>query len=241
MEELLKDLLIVLGRIVTILPLLLFTTIYMGKRTIGELPIFDFLIIIILGAVVGADIADPEIKHLPTAFTIVMIGLLQKLVSHLKIKNRKFGKLITFEPTLVIKDGNFLVKNMSKIGYSIDNILQMLRGKDIFDPAEVDLAIIEADGAMSVLKKTSKQTVTKEDLTIQTTRNNISFPVIIEGNVYKDSLDYLELDENWLRNQLSQHGLIDYHQIFYASVNQDHELHISFKKETHTSLPPIRH
>lgn len=153
MEELLKDLLIVLGRIVTILPLLLFTTIYMGKRTIGELPIFDFLIIIILGAVVGADIADPEIKHLPTAFTIVMIGLLQKLVSHLKIKNRKFGKLITFEPTLVIKDGNFLVKNMSKIGYSIDNILQMLRGKDIFDPAEVDLAIIEADGAMSVLKK----------------------------------------------------------------------------------------
>lgn len=241
MEELLKDLLIVLGRIVTILPLLLFITIYMGKRTIGELPIFDFLIVIILGAVVGADIADPEIKHLPTAFTIVIIGLLQKLVSHLKIKNRKFGKLITFEPTLVIKDGNFLVKNMKKIGFSIDNILQMLRGKDIFDPAEVDLAVIEADGAMSVLKKTSKQTVVKEDLAIQTTSNNISFPVIIEGNVYKDSLDYLELDENWLRNQLSQHGLIDYNQIFYASVNQEQELHISFKKETHTSLPPIRH
>ncbi|MBU7594223.1 DUF421 domain-containing protein [Metabacillus halosaccharovorans] len=241
MEEALKDLLIVLGRIMTILPLLLFITIYMGKRTIGQLPIFDFLIVIILGAVVGADIADPEIKHLPTAFTIVMIGVLQKIVTHWKIKNRKFGKFITFEPTLVIKDGNFLVENMKKIGYSIDNILQMLREKDVFDPAEVDLAVIEADGALSVLKKISKQTVTKEDLTIQPTGNTISFPVIIEGNVYKDSLNYLNLDEEWLRQQLSQHGIIDYHQIFYASVNQNQALHISLTKEPQTPPPPIRH
>jgi len=170
-----------------------------------------------------------------------MIGLLQKLVTHWKIKSRRFGKLITFEPTLVIKDGNFLVDNMKKIGYSIDNILQMLRGKNVFDPAEVDLAVIEADGALSVLKKISKQTVTKEDLDLQPTGNNISFPVIIEGNVYKDSLNYLNLDEEWLRQQLSRHGIIDYHQIFYASVNHDQALHISLAKEPQIPLPPIRH
>lgn len=241
MMDFIKELVIVFGRIVTILPLLLFTTIFMGKRTIGELPIFDFLIVIILGAVVGADIADPSIKHLPTAFTIVMIGVLQKLVSHWKIKSRRFGKLITFEPTLVVKDGNFLFKNMKKINYSIDNILQMLREKDIFDVAEVDLAVIEADGALSVLKKGSKQTVTKEDLDIKTTQATISFPVIMEGNVYTDSLHYLDLDENWLRDQLAQKGFIDYRQIFYAAINQNHELHISLKKEQQAPLPPIRH
>lgn len=64
MLELLKDVALVLGRVVTILPLLLFVTLFMGKRAIGELPVFDFLIIITLDAVVGADIADPDIHHL---------------------------------------------------------------------------------------------------------------------------------------------------------------------------------
>lgn len=65
--ETVKEILVVYGRIITILPLLLVVTLFMGKRSIGEMPVFDFLIIITLGAVVGADIADPKIEHLHTA------------------------------------------------------------------------------------------------------------------------------------------------------------------------------
>lgn len=100
--ELVKELLVVVGRIVTILPLMLGITFFMGKRSIGELPVFDFLIIITFGAVVGADIADPQIEHIHTAVAIVLIGTFQKVVSKLKIRYRKFGHLITFEPTVVI-------------------------------------------------------------------------------------------------------------------------------------------
>lgn len=96
MLELLKDVALVLGRVVTILPLLLFVTLFMGKRAIGELPVFDFLIIITLGAVVGADIADPDIHHLSTVITIITIGILQKIVTNWKISNRKLRKLLTF-------------------------------------------------------------------------------------------------------------------------------------------------
>ena len=133
MLEFMKDMLLILGRIVTIIPLLLFTTLFMGKRAIGELPVFDFLIVIILGALVGADIAEPDIKHLPTAFAIIAIGVFQRIVTRWKISNRKIGRLLTFEPTVVLQNGKFVNENLKKIRYSIDNILQMLREKDVFD------------------------------------------------------------------------------------------------------------
>lgn len=150
--ELVKDLLLVAGRIVTIFPLLLAIALFMGKRSIGELPVFDFLVVIALGAVVGADIADPKIEHIHTGFAIILIGLMQRIVSILAIKYRKFGKLITFEPTVVISNGNLLEQNLRKVRYSIDNILQMLRENDVFHLDEVKLAVLESNGRLTVYK-----------------------------------------------------------------------------------------
>ncbi|RAP24562.1 hypothetical protein C2W59_02079 [Bacillus pumilus] len=86
----------------------------MGKRAIGEVPVFDFLIIIVLGAVAGADIADPDIPHVYTFLSIIAIGILQIIVSKLKLKHRAFGRIITFELTIVIRNGVFIVGNFKK-------------------------------------------------------------------------------------------------------------------------------
>ncbi len=241
MLETLKELLIILGRIVTILPLLLLVTIFMGKRAIGELPIFDFLIIVTLGAVVGADIADPNIHHLPTAVAIIAIAVLQKVVAKWKISNRKIGRLLTFEPTIVVQDGKLLHKNMKQMRYSIDNILQMLREKNVFDLNEVETAIIEANGSLSVLKKASSNPVTAQDLDIAKTTSSITFPVIVEGNIYSDVLYGLNLDENWLTEQLSNRNINNLDDVFYASINYEHKLQISLMDEPGVELPPIRH
>jgi uncharacterized membrane protein YcaP (DUF421 family) len=76
--DVLMDSVKVLGRIFTILPLLLFLGLYMGKRSIGEIPVFDFLVVLVLGSVVGADIADPKIDHIHTVVAMLAIALLQK-------------------------------------------------------------------------------------------------------------------------------------------------------------------
>jgi len=241
MFESIKDILLVIFRIFTILPLMLFITIFMGKRAIGELPIFDFLIILTLGAVVGADIADPNIKHFPTVVAIIAIGILQKVVAKWKISNRKIGKLLTFEPTVVIQNGKFLNKNLKKIRYSIDNILQMLREKNVFDIKDVETAIIEANGALSVLKKPEKNSVTLEDMNIIKTTSTISFPVILEGTIYTNILKDFNLDEAWIKQQLSLQGIIDIKNVFFASINKDLELHISLKDESDITVPPIKH
>ncbi len=243
MDDLIKELLLVTGRILTIIPLMLLVALFMGKRSIGELPVFDFLVIIILGAVVGADIADPEIPHIHTAAAIVLIGLFQIIVSKIIIKNRKVGHLITFEPTIVIQDGKLIIKNLKKLRYSVDNVLQMLREKDVFDLADVHLGIVEANGRISILKKESKAAVTLEDMNLAKKSANISYPIIIEGKIYGDVLKKLNLSERWLKGQLSAVNISEIEAIFFASVNDKNELHISLRNdlEDTESLLPIKH
>ncbi|WP_332628514.1 DUF421 domain-containing protein [Halalkalibacter flavus] len=241
MFEFLSDSLLVVGRIVTILPLLLFLTLYMGKRAIGELPIFDYLIIITLGAVVGADIADPSIKHLPTAIAIIAIALFQRVITNWKVTNRKVGRLLTFEPTVVIQHGKFLDQNLKNIRYSIDNILQMLREKDVFDISEVETAVIEPNGALSVLKRPEKYPVTIEDMKIVTPTSAIAFPVIVEGTIYSDILRDFKLNQTWLQEQLLKQGVKDRKDVFFASINGDLDLHVSLKDERGVVVPHIKH
>ena len=241
MLEFMKDMLIIFARILTILPLLLFITLFMGKRAIGELPVFDFLIVVILGALVGADIADPNIKHLPTAIAIIFIGIFQRVVANWKISNRKIGRLLTLEPTVVIQNGKFIHKNLKEIRYSIDNVLQMLREKNVFDINEVETAIVEGNGTLSVLKKPHKNLVTREDLNIINATSSIAFPVIIEGTIYSNVLRHFNLDEAWLMKQLSEQGIHNINNIFFASINHNLELHVSLKNEDNIIIPPIKH
>ncbi|PAE08407.1 DUF421 domain-containing protein [Terribacillus saccharophilus] len=240
MSELIHDNLIVIARIITIIPLMLVVTLYMGKRAIGEMPVFDFLIVVILGALVGADIADPEIEHLPTAVAIVAIGLFQKAIVKWKISNRKIGKVLTLGPTIVIQDGTLLYENMRKVQYSIDNILFMLRQKDVFDVRDVETAIVEPNGTLSVLKKTNKLPATREDLNLQQQTSAIAFPVISDGYIHHDTLTHFNLDEEWLRKQLADQNIIGMNQIFFASISHPQSLHISLK-ERKPNIPPIKH
>jgi uncharacterized membrane protein YcaP (DUF421 family) len=239
--EMVKDLLLVYGRILTILPLLLLVALLMGKRSIGQVNVFDFLVMIILGVIVGVDIADPDISHIQAAVAVSSISLLQRVVSKWVIRSRKFGRLITFEPTAVIRNGTFLVGNLRRIRYSVDNILQMLREKEIFDLSDVELALVEANGKLTVHKKPSKSHVTVEDLGIAKMSGGVSYPVIVEGKIYPQVLGQINLTESWLKQQLNKKGITEIDSIFFASVNEKHELHVSMFNNITSSMPQIKH
>ena len=233
--------LIIAARIVTIMGLLLVLTLLTGRRKIGELPVFDFLVVITIGAVVGADIADPKIEHLPTAFAVALILLIHYMYSIAILKSRKIGKLITFEPVVVIENGQFVKKNMMKLKYSIDNVLMMLREKDIFDLQEVEFAVIESSGKLSVLKKAQNQPVTPKDLKIGTEYRGLSIPLIVEGKIYEDNLGKLNLDRKWLESQLEKHNINSVKSVFYAAINTDGSIYISRGHEYSKDIHDVRH
>jgi uncharacterized membrane protein YcaP (DUF421 family) len=219
--------LLITGRIVTIMGLLLFLVLITGRRKIGELPVFDFLTIIVLANVVGADIADPTIPHLPTAYAVVLLIGIQYLMSLFTVKNRKFGKKVTFSPVVIIQNGKFIRLNMERVRYSVENVLMFLREKGIFDINEVEFAIVEDSGNISVQKKSQFQPLTPGDMQIPTGYKGLSLPLIIDGAVIEDNLDKINLDKKWLASQLVIHNINSYKDVFYADINTNGKLYIS--------------
>ncbi|WP_226581858.1 DUF421 domain-containing protein [Halobacillus litoralis] len=236
--EIVKDMLLVIARILTILPLLLTAGLFMGKRSIGELPVFDYLVILVLGSVVGADIADPKINHIHTVIAIITIALLQKFIIWLKLRHRKIGKMLTFEPTIVIYEGKMLDENVSRIRYSIDNITHMLREQKVFGIDTVELAIIEPNGQLSVKLKQEKEALTREDMSILNRGGGYDIPVILDGELQTDILNRTNFDQSWIQSALGDYAVSD---IFYGAITSSGEFRFSIKGEKTDNLPPIKH
>lgn len=220
--------LIILLRIITIMPILLFSTLFiMGKRPIGELPVFDFLSLVVLGAIVGADIAEPNIPHLPTVFAIIILSVLQRFVSEMILKSKKFKKWVTFEPTVIIQDGQLVHKNIKKIKYSIDEVLMLLREKDIFDISKIAYAIIEASGKVSVLKKQGDEAITKQDMNIFPEKAKLPIAVVIEKELNRKNIERLQISEEALVKKLKENGFDGYKNLFFVSLDGNGNINIS--------------
>lgn len=214
-------------RIIIIMALLLFLVLVTGRRKVGELPVFDFLTILILGNVVGADIADPKIPQLPTAYAVILLIGIQYFMSVAIVKSRKFGKKASFGPIVVIQNGRFIKSNMKKIRYSIENVLMFLREKGIFDINEVEYAIVEDSGNISVMKKPQFQALTPDDMKIAAKFKGLTIPLIVDGEVYEDNLQKLGLDKVWLLEQLELNNINSIDEAFYVDINIEGKLGIS--------------
>lgn len=219
--------LIITLRIVSVMALILFLVLKTGRRKIGELPVYDFLSIIVLGSVIGADIAEPDIPHLPTMFAVLLIVALQYFVSNLLINNKKIARKITFGPTVIIQHGQFIKSNMKRLKYSIENVLMALREKGVFDLNEVEFAVVEGSGSISVLKKSQFLPLTPSDMNMGTNFRGLCIPLIADGKVYDRNLEQLKLDRFWLKSQLEQIGIQDFNEVFYADINTDGKLYVS--------------
>jgi len=219
---------IIAFRVTTImLVLLLSTLIISGKRPIGELPVFDFLTIIVIGAVTGADIAEPKVPHLHIIFAIITMCLFRKLINIIYLKSNFFRKIITFPPTIIVQDGKMIYKNIKKVKYSVDEILMLLRENDVFNISEVKYGILEASGDVSILRESYAQTVTKRDLNIKSMDAEIKHTIIFDGKFQNENLKLLNFSEEEIIKIIKEQGYNDISDIFFASIDRNKNISIS--------------
>lgn len=219
--------LIIALRIVSIMALFLFLVLKTGRRKIGELPVYDLLSLIVIGSVIGADIAEPNIPHLPTLFAVVLIIALQYWVSYLLINNKKIARKITFGPTVIIQNGQFIKSNMKRLKYPVENILMLLREKGIFDLNEIEYAILEGSGNLSVLKNPQSLPLTPSDINLKPDARGLPIPLITDGKVHDSNLQQLKHDRAWLASQLAQAGIHNFSEVFYADCDMQGRLYVS--------------
>ncbi|MBW7456116.1 DUF421 domain-containing protein [Paenibacillus sepulcri] len=186
-----------------------------GKQAISQMGSYDFAFVIILGSIAGNLAFNLKIGTWYFVVSLVTFGAASFLLSLWIIKSRSVRKWISGQPTVVIERGKILEQNLKKIYYSLDTLNQELRLKDIFNIEEVEYAVLELNGELSVLKKPEFRQVVQKDLSLapQPTAN---FPIelIMDGELIGQNLKENDL-KAWLDQELKKRKL-KIPDIFYA-------------------------
>lgn len=192
----------------------------MGKREIGKLSIFDLVVSIMMADLAVLTIEDENISVIRGMTPILVLMITQISLSYITLKNKKIRELVEGRPVILIKNGKIIDKEMDKQRYSIDDLLTQVREKGINSLDEVDMAILETSGKLSVFPKSSKLPVTKEDLNIVTNEyNGIPIPLVADGRTLSRNLRNIKKDELWLNKQLSKRGYKNINDVYYASID----------------------
>jgi uncharacterized membrane protein YcaP (DUF421 family) len=193
-------------RSISALILLLIIARILGKQTISNMTFNDFVTGITLGALAANLAFNEKITPWNFIFSLIVITMTSYLLSIIAMKSRYLRNWISGSPTVMIEGGNILENNMKKVRYTIDSLNQSLREKDIFDIEEVEYALLEDNGKLSVLKKDEYRYITKKDLHIIS--KTLSFPVelIMDGDIILDNLERNGLTKEWLAKELKKRG-----------------------------------
>jgi uncharacterized membrane protein YcaP (DUF421 family) len=149
----------------------------------------------------------------------------------LMLKNRQAQKIIRGQPLVIIKNGQMVRENMSKTHYNINDILMLLREKGIFNLNQVEFAVLETNGSLSVLKRSQHRPVTPGDLQLSTSYEGLYSVLVYDGHILDHNLKQNYLNRSWLQHELSKRGFKDAGQIFLALLNTDCSLYLT-KKQT---------
>lgn len=203
----------------------------MGKREVGKLSVFDLVVsfmIADISAIALENLDQPLIKGLLPIFTIV---ILQILLSYVSLKSEKVRHWIDGSPIVIINRGKIEKETMAKARYNLDDLLMQLREKDIADIRDVEFAILETSGKLSVFPKEKKQVSENEDAKNQEAPFRMPIPLIVDGKVQQNELKKLGKDTHWLQQKIRKLGYQRVEEIFYASVDQTGEWYVDPKEE----------
>ncbi|MEH7247889.1 DUF421 domain-containing protein, partial [Neobacillus niacini] len=155
----------------------------LGKQTIAQKTYHLYIASITMGTIAGNLAFNIKIKFLYFIIAMIIMGAVVFMLNLVAVRNPRFGKWIAGEPATIIQNGQILEEPMKQMGYSLESLKQALRGKDIFNIEEVECAILEINGSLSVLKKQQYQNTTKQDLPLLPPTGTVPIELIYDGKI----------------------------------------------------------
>jgi uncharacterized membrane protein YcaP (DUF421 family) len=198
----------------------------MGKREIGQLSVFDFVISVMIAELSTVPMEDTNKPMLQALLSIATLVLLQIGVALVQLKSHRIRHFIDGEPTVLIEHGQIQDKEMRRIRYTINDLLMQLREKGYPNVADVEFAILETTGTLSVIPKADKRPLTASDIGQHVPPDGIDMPLVSDGQVVAKTLRVLQRDEQWLRDELKKRGYERIEDVFYASIDASGTLFI---------------
>lgn len=187
----------------------------MGKREIGELSVLDLVVFIMIGEMAVVAIENHNEPVVNTLLPMVVLLGIQIALALFSLRSNRFRKLIDGKPSILISKGKIDEKEMRKQRYNFDDLLMQLRSKDIDNIADVEFAILETSGQLSVVKKSKNKNKPA----------SYTEPLIVGGKIQQNNLKKSNKTEAWLRSELQKRGYGDISRISFCSY-QDGEFYI---------------
>lgn len=221
---------IVIRSLISFIVLLLLTRL-MGKRQVSQLTFFDYIVGITIGSIAAEMSFDQNVRIINGITSLLIWGLIPFILAIISLKSRTFQQLIDGKPTIIIKNGEILEKSMKKVFLSIDELMLLLREKNIFKISDVEIAILETNGQLSVLKKTSQQPVTPQMLKMVLKQEKAPTLLIVDGQILYKNLATLGYSEEWLMKEIRKQGATNTDEVFLAQVSSDGELFVDLYED----------
>ncbi|MDT8900704.1 YetF domain-containing protein [Anaeroselena agilis] len=214
---------------------LLFVTRMLGRKDISQLTFFDFVNAITIGSIIANIAMDPDSPMWYGILSTAVWGAWVMATNLLTLRSLPARKIIDGEPIVVIHNGKILEENLGRRYYNVNDVLMQLRNENIFDPKQVELALMEANGTLSILKKSQFQNVTNQDINISPKPQPGSLlagmELIVDGQVLRKNLRFSGLTEEELLKRLAAQGVNDVREVLVAAGLPDGTLYVDKKKD----------
>ena len=190
-----------------------------GKQQLSQMTFFDFISGITIGSIAAIAASDLTAAWEPW-LALGIWTLLTLAVANLALYSRRFRKAVDGEPTILIRKGKILEHNLGKVRYTVDDLRAQLRAKNAFAMADVEYAILETNGQLSVMKNPRKDNPIREDFLLLGEYMGLETELVVDGEVLYENLKNLNKDEKWLREMLRAYGVEFASEVFYCSVDE---------------------
>ncbi|UNT53583.1 YetF domain-containing protein [Lysinibacillus capsici] len=217
---------------------LLLLTRILGKKQLSQLTFFHYITGITLGSIAAQIASQAQTHFLDALIALIWWGILTYIMTIVTLKSKKARVLIDGKPTIVIQNGLILESALIKNRMHMEELTMMLREQSIFSVQDVQYALLETDGKLSVLQKTSEQVATKQDV-----KADVSPPtflpteVVSDGQLIYENLVELDLTEDWLMKKLKKQNIQSVEDVYFAQVQTNSSLYISLKDKARQSNP----
>ncbi|WP_223702877.1 DUF421 domain-containing protein [Sutcliffiella deserti] len=202
---------VIIARTIFMYLVILFIFRVMGKREIGELSVLDLVVFIMIAEMAVVAIENPKDELLVALVPMFILMGIQIILAFVSLKSQKIRDLIDGKPSVIINNGEIDEKAMKKQRYNFDDLLVQLRDKNVKNVSDVEFAILEPSGKLSVFEKNKDQDNNEE--------GTLNLPLIMDGVIQEEHLAKAGKTNLWLRQQLRSLGYKDFKKISYCSYN----------------------
>ncbi len=221
----------VVARSLFSLATLFFMTKLLGKKQVSQLSLFDYVIGISIGNFAAEMTINLDSHFMHGTVAVVIFGVVAYIISVVTMKSIVLRRFFMDEPTVLIAEGKIQEKGLKKVKYDINDLLEQCRSAGYFDLNEINYAVVEGNGDLSILVKDEYKPVTKKDLNIKKEETGLVANVIIDGNIMHDNLKNIGKNVSWLDKELEKQSVL-LCDILLATVDKNFKV-VIYKKNNY--------